>query len=175
MTTPARRGRATERAASGVQSTAEDVRVPSPAHTEERAVPTFPSRDWMVQLCERVEAHPHADSLADALEGIYAFVVEPAGPVRQRWRYDLLIRPLDSGEAGAHAEVLDDPGGDPRLMLTARFDRWWQLINGELDPRMAIMLRRLKVSGDLKNVSRQLSSATPLLDALGQVDTQWPG
>ncbi|PSO48685.1 MAG: hypothetical protein BRC32_01820 [Actinobacteria bacterium QS_8_72_14] len=138
-------------------------------------MPAFPSREWMVELCQRVATHPQADSLAAALKGVYAFVVQPAGPVAQRRRYDLLIRPAGSEEVGACAELLDDPGKPARLVLTARFDRWWQLINGELDPRLAIVLGRLKVSGDLARVSGQLSSVRPLLDALAEVDTHWPG
>lgn len=137
-------------------------------------MPTFPSRDWMVELCQHIATHPNAATLARALDGVYSFVVEPAGPVRQRRRYDLVITPPEGGGTGAHAELLEEFDGEPQLMLTARFDRWWQLINGELDPRMAIMLRRLKISGDWRRVGRDLASVSPLLDALGQVETRWP-
>lgn len=142
-------------------------------------MPTFPTRAWMEALCERVVAQPQARSLAETLDGVYAFVVEPAGPVTQRHRYDLAIRPHPPPSAvgdggGAHAEVLDEPVSAPQLVFTARFDRWWQLITGELDPRLAIVLRRLKISGDAWRIGKDLGSAKPLLDALGEVETRWP-
>lgn len=135
-------------------------------------MPAFPSREWMVELCAHVTAHPDAGALARGLDGVYAFVVDPAGPVRIRHRYDLAIHP--DGIGGASAQLLAEPASGPRLMFTARFDRWWQLLNGELDPRLAIVLRRLKVSGDVWRLGQQLNTVTPLLDALGRVETRWP-
>lgn len=135
-------------------------------------MPAFPSREWMIELCEHVVAHPEAGALAHGLDGVYAFVVDPAGPLHTRQRYDLAIRPEPVD--GARAELLDEPVPHPRLTFTARFDRWWQLINGDLDPRLAIMLRRLRVSGDVWRLGKQLSTVTPLLEALARVDTQWP-
>lgn len=135
-------------------------------------MPAFPSREWMVELCEHVTAHPDAGALARGLDGVYAFVVDPAGPVRIRHRYDLAIHP--DGVGGASAELLDAPASGPRLTFTARFDRWWQLLNGDLNPRLAIVLRRLKVSGDVWGLGQQLSTVTPLLEALARVETRWP-
>lgn len=134
-------------------------------------MPTFPSREWMEDLCRHVADHEQAASLAEALDGVYAFVIEPDGPVRETHRYDLAIHP---GDGGVRAEVLDEPVSDPRVQLTARFDRWWKLVNGEMDPGTAVMLRRLKVSGDLWRVGRQLSSTKPLLEALSRTPAQWP-
>lgn len=135
-------------------------------------MPAFPSREWMVELCEHVVAHPDVGPLARGLDGIYAFVVDPAGPLHTRHRYDLAIHP-EAGD-GARAELLDQPASQPRITFTARFDRWWQLINGDLDPRLAIMLRRLKVAGDVWGLGKQLSTVTPLLEALARVETRWP-
>lgn len=134
-------------------------------------MPAFPSREWMEELCRCVVEHEEAASLAEALDGVYAFVVEPGGPVGHTHRYDLSIRPADDG---IRAEVLDEPVADPRVTFTASFDRWWQLVRGESDPGTAIMLRRLKVSGDLWRVGRRMSSTRPLLEALASVRTEWP-
>lgn len=135
-------------------------------------MPAFPSRAWMMELCEHVVAHPDAGALARGLDGVYAFVVDPTGPVHTRQRYDLAIHPAAAD--GARAELLDESAAQPRITFTARFDRWWQLINGNLDPRLAIMLRRLKVSGDVWRLGKQLSTVTPLLEALARVETRWP-
>jgi hypothetical protein len=134
-------------------------------------MPRFPSAEWMDEFCGHLAAQEEIGEVARALDGVYRFVIEPAGPVPDRHVYDVEIRPDDDG--GATASRLDD-APDPRLTLTATYDRWRQLITGRLDIGMALMLRRLKVSGDLRALTRDVRSAKPLMDALGSVDTDWP-
>ncbi len=135
-------------------------------------MPVFPSRPWMEEFCERFVAHPQADEVAASLDGVYRFVIDPSGPLPERHSYDVAIRPTG---AGAQATVLPgDSGDDPRLTVSADYDRWRQLILGELDIGMAVLLRRVRVSGDMSGVASRLSSAQPLMQTLSSVDTQWP-
>ena len=133
-------------------------------------MPVFPSDDWMAEFCQRLESHPDAEQIAAALDGTYRFVVEPAGPLDERHTYDIAIGPTD---AGAEVVLVESDGTKPRLTLTTDYRRWQQLVRGELDVGMAVMLRRLKVSGDLSSLMGNVSSAGPLLDALHEVDTTW--
>ena|SRR3712207_134660 len=132
-------------------------------------MPVFPSDEWMVEFCERLEAHPDASDIAGALDGIYRFVIDPAGPLEERHAYELEIR--GNGE-GADVTLIEETG-DARLTLTTDYRRWQQLIRGELDVGMAVMLRRLKVSGDLTRLIGSVSSAKPLVDSLHSVETVW--
>ena len=132
-------------------------------------MPLFPSPEWMDAFCVELRAHPRALELAEALDGVYRFVVEPAGPLAERHSYDVRIRPEDSG-ASAERISLD---GQPRLALSADYERWRQLITGKLDVGMAIMLRRIRVNGDLSALIGRVSSARPLMEALAAVETRW--
>ena len=133
-------------------------------------MPVFPSYEWMAEFCERLEAHPDAVDIAAALDGVYRFVVEPAGPLAERHTYDVEIRP--DGD-GAQVGVIEEDGPAPRLTLTTDYRRWQQLVRGELDVGMAVMLRRLRVSGDLSRLMGSVGSATPLVESLGAVETTW--
>ncbi len=134
-------------------------------------MPVFPSQEWMADFCRRLEEHPEAAAIAGALDGVYRFVVEPAGPLTQRHVYDLAIR---GGGAGADASVVNGSGAqDPRLTLTTDYRRWQQLIRGELDIGMAVMLRRVRVAGDLTRLIGSVSSARPLVESLHSVETVW--
>ena len=133
-------------------------------------MPRFPSAEWMQEFCERLEGEDDAEDVARALDGVYRFVVEPAGPLHERHAYDVAIRPADGG---AQAALLDGQVGQPRLVMTASYQRWQQLIEGRLDVGMAIMLRRLRVSGDLARLIRDVNTVKPLMRALGDVETQW--
>ncbi|MDP9405151.1 MAG: SCP2 sterol-binding domain-containing protein [Actinomycetota bacterium] len=134
-------------------------------------MPLFPSTEWMVAFCDELRAHPDAEKVAAGLDGVYRFVVEPEGPLAVTHRYDVAIRPTG---AGAQVDLLDGEGHEaPRLTLTADYQRWQQLIRRELDVGVAVVLRRLKVSGDLTSLRGSLSSAQPLVHALAAVDTTW--
>lgn len=133
-------------------------------------MPVFPSDEWMAEFCQRLEAHPDSSEIVSVLDGVYRFVIEPAGPLTDRHTYELSIRP---GADGAAVDLADGGGESPRLTLTTDYRRWQQLIRGELDVGMAVMLRRLKVSGDLSRLIGSVSSATPLVDSLHEVETVW--
>ena len=133
-------------------------------------MPVFPSYEWMEEFCERLESHPEAAEVATALDGVYRFVVEPGGPLDEQHVYDVSIRPTRNGSEVA---VVDGDGDKPRLTMTTNYGRWQQLVRGELDVGMAVMLRRLRVSGDLTSLMGNVSSARPLLESLHEVDTTW--
>jgi len=132
-------------------------------------VPLFPSAEWMAEFCRRLAAHPDADDLARALDGIYEFIIDPAGPLTVQHRYRLAIR-----STGAGAQITPVNGApESRLTITADYSRWRQLISGQLDIGMAVLLRRVRVSGDLSGLTSQLSSAQPLVQALSSVPTEF--
>ncbi|WP_165492103.1 SCP2 sterol-binding domain-containing protein [Egibacter rhizosphaerae] len=124
----------------------------------------------MRAFCEELEAHPRAGEISEALDGTYRFVVEPAGPLEERHAYDVAIAPREGG--GASVSVIDD-GSEPALQLAANHDRWRQLLQGKLDVGMAVMLRRLRIKGDVGRLRSRLDSTGPLMDALRSVETEW--
>lgn len=136
-------------------------------------MPVFPSREWMEEFCANVRDHPDTPEVAPMLAGTYRFVVEPAGPLTERLVYDVSVRPTGEGLPEVRLLDDDDAARRPRLTVTADYERWRQLVSGELDLGLAVMLRRVRVSGDLGTLSSGLSNTRPLLDALGKVETEW--
>lgn len=133
-------------------------------------MPTFPSADWMDAFSQELLRQERIDEVASVLDGVYRFVIEPEGPLAERHTYDVEIRPAPEGAAAARLPELSD---SPRLTMTAGYQRWRQLITGQLDVRRAMLLRRLKVRGDLSPLLGGLSTSKPLMDALRAVDTRW--
>lgn len=131
----------------------------------------FPSTEWFDAFCRELSRHPSATRLAEALDGVYRFVVEPAGPLTERHSYDVTIGVEDGEPVIAR---LPEPADEPRLTVTATYERWRQLIQGEMGLAMAVMLRRVKVAGDLAGLQRRMSDTQPLADALQGVETTWP-
>lgn len=56
---------------------------------------------------------------------------------------------ISGGPDGELRYELDAPG-DGQLVLTAKHDDWARISGGELDPVVAYMQGKLKVSGDMK-------------------------
>lgn len=131
-------------------------------------MPLFPSQEWIDEFCTKIEADPRSGAMARSLEGVYRFVIDPHGALRERHAYEIKIVPDGPG-----ARVTPEPavGDRPRLTIAANYARWVQMLHGELDVPMAMMLRRIKVSGDLSGVMGNISDARPLLDALSAVDS----
>jgi hypothetical protein len=125
----------------------------------------------MEEFCTQLVAQPRAAEIAEVLDGVYRFVIEPAGPLAATEQYDVEIRPAPDGEAPT-ARLLSE-GAGPRLTLSARHDRWKQLLTGKIDVGMAVMMRRVRVQGDLQRLIRDMGSAKPLMDALKAVDSEW--
>jgi hypothetical protein len=133
-------------------------------------VPLFPSDEWIGAFCAQLERDHRAGAMAKALDGVYRFVIEPSGAVTERHSYDVSIVP--DGD-GASVEPLAGSAVEPRLTIAAPYPRWAQLLRGELDVPIAIMLRRIRVSGDLRAVTANLDDVRPLLDALVKVETEF--
>lgn len=138
-------------------------------------MPVFPSAQWIDEFCTQLAAHPQAVHLADSLAGTYRFVIDPGGPLTHAHVYSLEIRPSQNG-APPHISAREDvgrTGEKPELTLTASYPYWRKLIAGTLDVGMALILRRIKVGGNLQRLTSRLSSAQPLLDTLHAVHTVW--
>jgi hypothetical protein len=132
-------------------------------------MPIFPSPEWMEEFCAALAAEPGAGRTAEVLHGVYRFVIEPEGPLRELHTYDILMRPNGPGEPPT-VELVGD-GQAPRLTITARYSRWKQLVRGDLDVVMAFMLRRIRVSGDIGAL--RSASTKPLTNALSAVASEW--
>jgi hypothetical protein len=132
-------------------------------------MPLFPSPEWMDAFCDELATQPGAAQAAAVLDGVYRFVVEADGPLEDRHSYDVRIARTNGDEADVRR--LETEETSPRLTLHAKYGRWKQLIRGELDVVMAVMLRRVRVSGSIEPLRN--ANTKPLLTALRSVDTTW--
>lgn len=135
-------------------------------------MPVFPSHEWIEAYCDALAAHPDAARMAEALDGVYRFVIDPGGPLRDRQVHGVEIRPLGNGSPSVEPRP-EVPREVADLSIAAAYPQWRQLVNGTLDLALALVLRRVKIGGDLQRLTGRVSSAQPLMDALRAVDTVW--
>lgn len=132
-------------------------------------MPIFPSSDWMNAFCQQLSGHPRAAGAAANIGGVYRFVVDPAGPLRDRHTYHMLLAVVDGA---AHAEQLP-AARDPRVAVRTDYKRWRQLLEGRLDVGPAMLFGRLRISGDMAALMGSRGDLDVLVDALRGVDTVW--
>lgn len=136
-------------------------------------MPVFPSPEWIEAYCETLAAHPDAALVAEGLDGVYRFVIEPGGPLGERQEYAIEIRPAAGGGTPTVRTLGTVGSAEADLSISAAYPQWRQLVSGKLDLAMALMLRRVRVGGNLQRLTGRLSSAQPLIEALRSVDTVW--
>ena len=132
-------------------------------------MPVFPSSEWIDAFCDRVTAHPRAASAAANLGGVYRFVVDPAGPLREQHTYEILLAVQDG-----HARAERVAGTDaPRVVVRTDYGRWRRLLEGRLELAPAVLFGRVRVSGDMAALVRSGDDADVLVDSLRHVETIW--
>ena len=132
-------------------------------------MPVFPSSAWIDAFCQQLAAQPRAGSAARVLGGVYQFVVDPAGPLPDQHVYAVSLA-VRNGEADV-ARV--DPESPSRVGVRTDYERWQQLLLGRLDLGRAMLLGRIRISGDLGALLNAQSDLHVLVDALRAVDTVW--
>lgn len=134
-------------------------------------MPTFPTREWIETVADAVAAHPNAPQQAEKVAGVYRLHITDSGPLEQDYIYTFSLSPGDDG-ARPRVELVDDVPED--LGISADYERWKQLITGELDPTRALLQRKVAVSGGLTAAMQRIGAVTLLQDAVATVETSWP-
>ncbi len=132
-------------------------------------MPIFPSAEWIDAFCDGLAAHPRAPHAATTLGGVYRFVVDPAGPLPDRHVYAVALAVVD----GDVDVTRVDPDAPSRVGVRTDYERWQQLLRGQLDLGRAMLLGRVRISGDLGALLKAQSDLDVLVDALRAVDTIW--
>ncbi|MBC7246417.1 MAG: SCP2 sterol-binding domain-containing protein [Actinobacteria bacterium] len=82
-----------------------------------------------------------------------------------------LMLDLWHGDCRSVRLVPRDVGESGDYVLTAPYDRWKQVMTGELDAVKGMMQGRIKLKGDLPTIVRYVKAATRLTELVGMVDT----
>lgn len=73
------------------------------------------------------------------------------------------------------AEVVDeDVFATATFRILGPYDRWSQILDGRLEPMKALVLKRLRLEGDLLTVLRYMPAAKALLECTCRIDTDVP-
>ena len=130
----------------------------------------FPSDEWIKELGHHLNASPAYAESAKSWEGDFLFIVEPddAYPGTAH-----LFLGLYHGKSTGAALVPGDDGHGTEFTISAPFDTWRQVIEGQLDPIQGLMMRRLKLQGNMMKIMRYPRAAQEIVSCCAQIPTAW--
>ncbi|MEP6690791.1 MAG: SCP2 sterol-binding domain-containing protein [Gemmatimonadaceae bacterium] len=80
---------------------------------------------------------------------------------------------LERGTCTA-ARILEPSSCDAPIALRASYATWKRVVRGDLDPVMAVMTGKVKLTGPVTLLLNQAGSARALVDCVRAVPTQFP-
>jgi len=114
----------------------------------------FPSAEWLEALCSKLNSDDHYGEIARHWEGDLIFDIEPEGHLQEPIRMYLDLwhgkcRRVQYLAAAAHAE-------ETRFVLRSPYNHFAAILLGKLDPMTAMLTSRLKVTGSLGYMMRNV-------------------
>lgn len=134
---------------------------------------TFPSDDWLRSYKDAINASETYRRLASEWEGDVTYVVEAepdSGVIDEVWGWVDLWH----GTCRDAKVVTPQEGGKARYVIRAPYSRWKEVLLGRLDPIKGMMSGKLKLSGDLPEISRQREAASELVRIACDIPTTFP-
>lgn len=133
----------------------------------------FPSKEWMDEYVEKINASKEYAEAAATWEGdlAYVFEAEPdKGVPEDIWAWaDLWHGTCRSSKWGISAEE----GEKSTFIIRAPYSRWKEVMRKELDPIKGMMQGKLKLKGNLPTIVKYVKASNELVNLAAQVDTQF--
>lgn len=130
----------------------------------------FPSDEWLAAFVVAIGESPSYAEAAAEWEGAVSLVIEAEPdkgiPETLWWCLDLWHGACRSGMSVPEAE-----GSQAPFVVRAPYSRWKSVIRGQLDPIKGMMQGKLKVTGDLPRLIREVNAAAELVVLAGSVPT----
>ena len=132
----------------------------------------FPSNEWIVELSRLLNESPSYESSAKDWEGDFVFVVEPDEAFEGT---SFLFLGLLHGKSTGAALLSSLDERPAEYQISAPYGVWRKVIEGELDPIQGMMMRKLKLHGNLMKIMRYPKAAKEIVACCADVPTEWPG
>lgn len=133
-------------------------------------MPTFPSAEWLDAYKDAINASETYREVAADWEGDITYVVEPDpdhGLTDEVWGWVDLHR----GTCRDARVVTPEEGERARYVIRAPYSTWKQVLQGRLEPIKGMTQGKLRLRGDLPEISRQREAAQVLVKIASTVQT----
>ena len=135
-------------------------------------MPPFPGPEWLVAFKDAIEGSDALRAAAHEWEGDITLVVE-AEPDRNVHADVWAWFDLHRGEFRDAKLVSPDVGERARFVIRAPYSVWKDVIRGKIDPLRGMTQGKLRLAGDLPELSRQRDAVAELVSIAASIDSQF--
>jgi putative sterol carrier protein len=114
----------------------------------------FPSEEWLKGLESKLNSDKKYREIANSWEGDLFFTIEPQGPLKQTLTFYLDLWHGTCRKVAYQPKPEDFP--KPSFSLTASYDNITAILTGRMNPMTAMMTMKLKVSGSMGYMMRNV-------------------
>jgi putative sterol carrier protein len=131
----------------------------------------FPSDEWVKEFANQMNASESYAKSAKDWEGDFNFIVEADKSYPETVYFFI---GLYHGQATDAAMVGSAEARPAPFTVSGPFSVWRKVIEGKQDPIQALMMRKLKLKGNLMKVMRYPKAAKEMVDCVKRVPTEFP-
>jgi putative sterol carrier protein len=135
-------------------------------------VARFPGPEWLVAYAAAIESNDELREAARGWEGDITLVVvaEPDNGVPDDvWAWF----DLTHGEFSGAKLVTPDEGERARFVIKASYSIWKDVIRGRIEPIRGMTQGKLKLSGDLPEITKHMRAVSELVSIAAQISTEF--
>jgi putative sterol carrier protein len=129
----------------------------------------FPSDEWIKALSQQLNASASYERSAKNWEGDFIFISEPDATHGEAY----LFLGLYHGKSTGAAMLASEDEREAQFVIRAPFSAWRQVIEGKLDPIQGMMMRKLKLMGDMKMILRYVAAAKEIVSCCALIPTDF--
>ena len=131
----------------------------------------FPSDEWIKEFGNQLNTSDAYAKSAKDWEGDFVFVIEgdKVYPESSYFFVGLL-----HGKCTDTAMVASEDERKAPYVLSGPYSTWRKVMDGTQDPIQAMMMRKLKLKGNLVKVMRYPKAAKDMVDCVQRVETEFP-
>ena len=131
----------------------------------------FISDEWIQTLQKELNESETYRQAARNWEGDFYFCVTPDRSSKEQ---GIFYMDLWHGECRDAFLVTDESARDPVFRMSAPLDVWKKVIAKELDVIQGLLIRQIKLKGNMAMIMRNVKAAQELVECCTHIETEFP-
>jgi putative sterol carrier protein len=130
----------------------------------------FQSEEWIKEFQREMNESEVYERAGKGFEGDWIFIVEADNAYAETVYF---FMSLIHGKCTDAAMIASEEEREAQYFIRAPFSTWRKVIEGKLDPIQGLMMRKLKLKGNLMKVMRYPKAAKEMMNCVMRVPTDF--
>jgi putative sterol carrier protein len=130
----------------------------------------FQSEEWIKEFQREMNESEVYERAGKGFEGDWIFIVEADNAYAETVYF---FMSLIHGKCTDAAMIASEEEREAQYFIRAPFSTWRKVIEGKLDPIQGLMMRKLKLKGNLMKVMRYPKAAKEMMNCVMRIPTDF--